>query len=329
MGNDKQPRDLLVRKKETINTWDMRMISQLPAPVKKLPPAGVRHVTFEELLACFGEKDDHYYVIDSRELKIHTALFRPFQTNDISIIYVDEGELTARYDEVIYTLQPGTLLLKPPNKTMQVMGISKGGHFRVFGFMQHCVGTPILPAKHMEALLLMASREPVLLLDTHNRHAVELLLSLLQHKGKTAEKGTLYRESVAHIFSLLVLEVIGLFQRKKMDSLHSISRKEQLTVQFMQLVREHAKEQRSVQFYADLLFVTPKYLSKCVKEVTGKTCGAIIDEIVVAQAKTLLNNHTLTIGQVADELHFSDQFFFSKFFKKHTGSSPYHYRTAV
>jgi AraC family transcriptional activator of pobA len=307
----------------------MRMISQLPAPVRQLPPAGVRHVTFEELLQFFGKKNDHYYVIDSRQLKIQTALFRPFQTNDISIIYVGEGEITARYDDTIYTLHPGTLMLKPPNKTLQVLRISKGAHFRLFGFMQHCAGTPILPAKHMEALLLMATREPVLLPDNDHKNIVELLLTLLQQKGKTPEKGTLYRESVAHIFSLLVLEVIGLFQRKKLDTLHSISRKEQLTVQFMQLVREHAKEQRSVQFYADRLFVTPKYLSKCVKEVTGKTCGAIIDEMVVAQAKTLLSNHALTIGQVADELHFSDQFFFSKFFKKHTGSSPYQYRTAV
>ena len=82
-------------------------------------------------------------------------------------------------------------------------------------------------------------------------------------------------------------------------------------------------------FYAGILHVTPKYLSKTVKEITGKTCGEMIDEMVVIEAKALLNDTSLTIGQVADELHFSDQFFFSKYFKKQTGISPFGYRTAV
>jgi AraC-like DNA-binding protein len=97
----------------------------------------------------------------------------------------------------------------------------------------------------------------------------------------------------------------------------------------LKLLREHVKEQRSVNFYADMLYVTPKHLSMCVKEITGKTCGEIIDEMVVAEAKALLHNSELTIGRVADELNFSDQYFFSKYFKKRTGMSPMNYRMAV
>ena len=84
----------------------------------------------------------------------------------------------------------------------------------------------------------------------------------------------------------------------------------------------------SVNFYANLLYVTPKHLSICVKEITGKPCGELIDERVVAEAKALLHNQELTVAHVAEELNFSDQFFFSKYFKKCTGMSPKHCRMA-
>jgi YesN/AraC family two-component response regulator len=169
----------------------------------------------------------------------------------------------------------------------------------------------------------------VLYLDTTSTPGIVTLLSLFQHKGSLNEKPPLYDESLRYAFSLLVLEIASIFNSKKIDMPSSVTRKEHLTFQFLKLLREHIKENRSVNFYANILYVTPKYLSKCVKEVTGKTCGEVIDEMVVTEAKVLLDDYSLTIGQVADELHFSDQFFFSKYFKKHTGTSPLHYRTAV
>jgi AraC-type DNA-binding domain-containing proteins len=105
-----------------------------------------------------------------------------------------------------------------------------------------------------------------------------------------------------------------------------LSRKEELSIQFHQLLIQHFKEQRSVSFYASKLNVTSKYLSESIKEISGKTAGELIDEMIILEAKLLLKKHGITVAQVADELHFSDQFLFSKFFKKHTNLSPSQYR---
>jgi YesN/AraC family two-component response regulator len=48
--------------------------------------------------------------------------------------------------------------------------------------------------------------------------------------------------------------------------------------------------------------------------------------MVIAEAKILLDTSSLTVGNVATELNFSNQFFFSKFFKKHTGETPFQFR---
>jgi AraC family transcriptional regulator, transcriptional activator of pobA len=63
-----------------------------------------------------------------------------------------------------------------------------------------------------------------------------------------------------------------------------------------------------------------------VKEITGKTAGEIINDFVLLEAKMLLDNPSLSIAEIADELQFSDQSFFGKYFKRLTGMSPKEYR---
>jgi len=105
-----------------------------------------------------------------------------------------------------------------------------------------------------------------------------------------------------------------------------LTRKEDLMKRFLKLLPEHSHKERSLQFYADHLFVTPKYLSQTVKELSGKTAGTFIDEMVMVEAKVLLSNLSLSVAQVAEQMFFSDQFFFSKFFKNHAGITPTAYR---
>jgi len=85
-------------------------------------------------------------------------------------------------------------------------------------------------------------------------------------------------------------------------------------------------KQRSVEYYADSLNVTRKYLSEVIKKNSGKTASEWITEIVIQEAKVLLQNKSLTINQISDELNFQNQSAFGRFFKNHTGISPLEYR---
>lgn len=85
-------------------------------------------------------------------------------------------------------------------------------------------------------------------------------------------------------------------------------------------------KQRSVEYYADSLNVTRKYLSEVIKKNSGKTASEWITEVVIQEAKVLLQNKSLTINQISDELNFQNQSAFGRFFKNHTGISPLEYR---
>lgn len=101
----------------------------------------------------------------------------------------------------------------------------------------------------------------------------------------------------------------------------------QLSKQFNNAVIEHYRESREISFYANMFHLSPKYFSTLIKRETGISAGEWIDRYVILQAKTLLEcQSNLTIQQVADQMGFSEQASFSRFFKKQTGMTPTEYR---
>ncbi len=106
--------------------------------------------------------------------------------------------------------------------------------------------------------------------------------------------------------------------------------KKQLTVEkFLSLLQEHHKEERSLDFYADKLFLTPKYLSKVIKDSSGISASEWIEKYVIVEAKALLKSTDMTIQQISDSLNFPSQSFFGKYFKRIEGVSPRNYKSAI
>lgn len=104
------------------------------------------------------------------------------------------------------------------------------------------------------------------------------------------------------------------------------SKDDSTLTQFLTLAEKHASTQRETSFYADKLCLTPKYLSRLVKEKTGRTAKEIILNYVSLQARSMLLGTDLQIQQISDALHFPSQSVFGKFFKRTTGLSPREYR---
>ena len=105
-----------------------------------------------------------------------------------------------------------------------------------------------------------------------------------------------------------------------------MKRSDSIMKEFAELLVKHVHKETSVDFYAEKLCISKQYLSLIVKEKTRVTAGVIISSIRAEEAARLLRNPEMTIQQVAEELSFSDQSSFGKFFKKHTGASPLKYR---
>lgn len=96
---------------------------------------------------------------------------------------------------------------------------------------------------------------------------------------------------------------------------------------FMMLLERDYKISRDVNYYADQMNISSKYLTNIVSLVTGHTPKTIIDQYVILQLKMHLKRTTQSIKEMAWEFHFADVSFFCRYFKKHTGLTPQQIRS--
>ena len=94
---------------------------------------------------------------------------------------------------------------------------------------------------------------------------------------------------------------------------------------FIELVQQHYEQEREIQYYAGLMCMTPKYLSRVVFQASGRYAGEWIRDYVILEAKALLKSGKYNVQQVSIKLNFASASFFGKYFKKSVGCSPRSY----
>ena len=112
-------------------------------------------------------------------------------------------------------------------------------------------------------------------------------------------------------------------------SIHNkYSRKQILYHRFMVLLREHSTQEHQINYYANQLCITPRYLNEVVIQYSnGRTPKQLIDEQLTAELKVQLSNPSLSIMEIAQLFNFQEPANMSRFFKKNTGMSPKEFRS--
>ncbi|WP_244279536.1 AraC family transcriptional regulator [Leptospira brenneri] len=95
---------------------------------------------------------------------------------------------------------------------------------------------------------------------------------------------------------------------------------------FFKLLETNFKDQKTTSYYAKEMGISSGSFNQLCQKVYGKSAKAIIQERLVLEIKRLLLHSDLNINQIALTLGFSDNSYFSKFFKAHTNISPENFR---
>lgn len=105
-----------------------------------------------------------------------------------------------------------------------------------------------------------------------------------------------------------------------------VSRAQQIFDRFMSLLQAHHDKVRTLQFYADKMCLTPKYVSGMIKSYSGKAALEWINDYVVLEARMMLRYTQMSVQEISYSLNFPTQSAFGKYFKQQVGVSPRHYR---
>lgn len=227
-----------------------------------------------------------------------------------------------------YPLKPLTLVILSPEYLGQLSEISPDSQIDVLFVTKTFLDT--LPAsdkmyRHITKVLLQ--QRQVNLLAKQQFLVLSETVKIIQKKlGLTTHY--LKREMVQNALAAFLLEISNIWIENHWDMLHEPHQihYEYILKSFFNSLMQNYRREHLVSFYADQLSITPQYLSLIIKDLTGRTPSQFIFERLYCEARALLDSPDLSIKEIAEQLYFSDQSAFGKFFKKRSGISPVDFR---
>jgi AraC-like DNA-binding protein len=166
-------------------------------------------------------------------------------------------------------------------------------------------------------------KQPLIQLSEKEMDEVMFIFNLI--KGKIEENSAQFLKEVIQTY-IRILFYMFVENLLKMQETTVKTRKEEIFEKFISLLGKNFHKEQNVGWYAEKIFISPKYLSKLVFEVSGKHAGEWIKDYIILEAQALLNSSSLTVQQISDELGFDNQSHFGTYVKRYMEVSPNGYK---
>lgn len=284
----------------------------------KIPVYNLLHVVKEE------KKNDQLQVerLESYLEKHYQQLHTPHRHTFYHLVLFTAGRGSHTVDFAAFTVKPFQVYFMIPGQvhSWHFKGIPEG---YVINFSEQFLKSFLLDQHYLDRFSFFSgdSSDSVCQIPQHvQEEAVRLMETMLKRVAAGGDQLKLWLME----FLLLVEESCNTRENQPA----SVSRQKELLFRsFRRLIDQHYKSIRLPKEYADLLYITANHLNALCKEMTGKTAGELIRDRVILESKRLLVNAELSIAEIAYELNFQDNSYFSRFFRKQTGMTPEAFRT--
>ncbi len=250
---------------------------------------------------------------------------RPYRLGFGANILCLSGEAEFLVNMSEHTVRSGTSVFILPHSMVNIRRISKDFRMKFFLFSEELFRDATF--RMDPELFRYIIGHPFLDPGSRSLPSIEHWMQMAEYTYNDREnihRLTITRNRLQNIF----LELHDKFRRGwDLDGFNPVSsRRSELFHRFMDLVRSNCCQQRDVTFYADKLCITSRYLATVCRSAAGRTAKEMIDHVLLQEIKMRLHSTDLSVQEIAYELHFPDQSYLGRFFKRHTGQSPSAYR---
>lgn len=287
-------------------------------------------ITFDSLIGHDGSSSVVYKkkLVIADHYQSEYLFVEPCRLDAITLIFVIRGKLRYLRNLKEYEATGSCILVNLPDNIVQVLNTEDLEMYAVFISTDFLTSMPTDMLQRAQAYMAV-NQEHKAEVPLENMASLlpfkSLVESTLAINGPETDEimKSLLQSFLYAVFSMRNQSING--QDNQVDN-PAVSRgNRRIYDRFMELLTRYHQQERLVQFYADKLCVSPKYLSMAVKDFSGKSPSDWIADYVVAEAKSLLFYSQLSTSEVAFRLNFPSQAAFSKFFKQNTGISPLKY----
>lgn len=294
------------------------IVGDSPAPVRPASRVPIQRLD----LSSFQMRilDDLNYPEDSSKISetVHRHDFH-------EIIWIESGTGFQNIDGEICHIKPRTFYLIARGQVHHFTEAQKICGL-VIRFNEDFLPDPCDKAERLPGLLFDPSRSSRTLevgVDDvpHLQALLKFMVAEYQH---SEESGRLI--ALGHLMQALIINLERAAQNR--DGTQSDGKDADNTTcsKFVALLGRHFRQHHDVAYYADILSCPPRQLSVHVKRATGKTAKQLIEDRLILEAKRNLRFTTLSVKEIAYELGYEDPSYFSKAFKRVTGTTPQNFK---
>lgn len=253
--------------------------------------------------------------------RLHHWEIKPHQHAELfQLLCVQRGEARVEIEGRHSIIREAAILVVPP-LTVHGFRFSADiqGHVLTFG-------TALLAEQELRLggplHMLAAPRCYPLGKDRSRLHG---LINTLQqeYQGNAAARGAMLQALVTALMVWLKRQQQAVPPRSRDE------RNQQSLGRFLRLVEAHYREHLGVDVFAGRLAITSLQLNQLCRALTGQTALQVIHQRLLLEARRNLAYTRMSIGQLSDNLGFSDPTYFARFFKRLTGQTPNEYRKSL
>lgn len=254
----------------------------------------------------------------ARYLDEHRNLQFPHKHSFYHLVYFSKGTGQHSIDFINFPVRAGQIYFMIPGQ-VHSWDFKQAPDGFIVNFSEQFINEMIVDPRYLDQYRFFNGVPADQVIDIPKKHriAIEQTLVTIINEGKSSH---LLNSDFARFTLLqLLIQVHRLLppEQREVTQYNSL-----LFRNFQKLVDQHYREKKLTKDYAALLYVTPNHLNALSKDVSGRSAGEVIRDRVLLEAKRLLINAKMNITEIAGELGFSDNSYFSKFFRKYEGISP-------
>lgn len=263
-----------------------------------------------------------------KEIKVENDLPKQFNQHYHTHLLCYSGSLKFELNNEPFQCKKGDFLFWFSGSKLSNLQLSKRFKAQVLLIEHNFLNSNVPDQNWSMNAVLYSRKHPVKPLnDTLTKERV-LTNFRRVHQFFSETNHTFYEERLKLQMRIFILEMWHVFSELYERHTYSLQTGT-LYERYTNLLEQFCMQQREVKFYAEKLFITPKYLNYICKTATDVTASEWIQQYVKERLELLLENPDLNIAEIADEMEFSSRSFFTRYVKKMLGVTPSEYRNRL
>ena len=255
-------------------------------------------------------------------------LCKPFLMNYVGLIVCEKGYFCFDVDKKKFTARAGETVFLSEGNNFSIGELSDDLCVSILFYhidpIREILGSSIV-AMYLYTTL---TPEPCYVWTSGEEEDLAHYISLLGRHRKGPQNPFDNHECKLLLLAL-TYRLCSIYSRRIIEEKNVAGHKIDTFIKLIRLIEKYYMQERGVAFYADKLYLSPKYLSALSKSVCGYTVQELVFRAIIRKSIFWLKNTNKSVQEISDDLNFPNASFFGTFFKKQTGLAPSHYRISA